>query len=64
MTASDAARATRATRCSKSIPLGRIGKPEDVAEAVAFLAGPAAGVHHRTSLARQRRTFDVRYAPP
>jgi 3-oxoacyl-[acyl-carrier protein] reductase len=26
----------------KSIPLGRIGKPEDVAAAVAFLAGPAA----------------------
>ena len=25
----------------KSIPLGRMGKPEDVAEAVAFLAGPA-----------------------
>jgi 3-oxoacyl-[acyl-carrier protein] reductase len=26
----------------KSIPLGRVGKPEDVAAAVAFLAGPAA----------------------
>ncbi|HEY4186950.1 MAG TPA: 3-oxoacyl-ACP reductase family protein [Polyangia bacterium] len=27
----------------KSIPLGRVGRPEDVAAAVAFLAGPAAG---------------------
>jgi 3-oxoacyl-[acyl-carrier protein] reductase len=26
----------------KSIPLGRVGKPEDVAAAVAFLAGPSA----------------------
>ena len=26
-----------------SIPLGRVGRPEDVAQAVAFLAGPAAG---------------------
>ncbi len=28
---------------SKSIPVGRMGKPEDVAEAVAFLAGDGAG---------------------
>jgi 3-oxoacyl-[acyl-carrier protein] reductase len=28
---------------SKSIPLGRMGKPEDVAEAAAFLASDAAG---------------------
>ncbi len=27
----------------KTIPLARVGKPEDVAAAVAFLAGPAAG---------------------
>ena len=27
----------------KQIPLGRIGAPEEVAEAVAFLASPAAG---------------------
>ena len=27
----------------QSIPLGRVGKPEDVATAVAFLAGPGAG---------------------
>jgi 3-oxoacyl-[acyl-carrier protein] reductase len=26
----------------KSIPLGRVGRPEDVAASVAFLAGPAA----------------------
>jgi 3-oxoacyl-[acyl-carrier protein] reductase len=26
----------------KTIPLGALGKPEDIAEAVLFLAGPAA----------------------
>jgi NAD(P)-dependent dehydrogenase (short-subunit alcohol dehydrogenase family) len=26
----------------KAIPLGKLGKPEDVAQAVAFLASPAA----------------------
>jgi 3-oxoacyl-[acyl-carrier protein] reductase len=30
-------------RVEKAIPLGRWGEPSDIAQAVAFLAGPAAG---------------------
>jgi 3-oxoacyl-[acyl-carrier protein] reductase len=41
MTASELPEARRA-ELLKSIPLGRVGKPEDVAAAVAYLAGPAA----------------------
>ena len=41
MTANELPEARR-VELLKSIPLGRIGKPEDVAAAVAFLAGPAA----------------------
>ena len=41
MTANELPEARR-VELLKSIPLGRIGKPEDVASAVAFLAGPAA----------------------
>jgi len=41
MTAKDLP-AARREELSKSIPLGRIGRPEDVASAVAFLASPAA----------------------
>ena len=41
MTATELPEARR-VELLKSIPLGRIGKPEDVASAVAFLAGPAA----------------------
>ena len=41
MTATELPEARR-VELLKSIPLGRIGKPEDVAAAVAFLAGPAA----------------------
>ena len=62
MTASDLPEARRA-ELLKTIPLGRVGKPEDVAAVVAFLAGPASGLHDGASLARQRRTFNVRYAP-
>jgi len=42
MTASDLP-AARREELIKSIPLGRVGRPEDVAAAVAFLASPAAG---------------------
>jgi 3-oxoacyl-[acyl-carrier protein] reductase len=41
MTANDLPEARRA-ELLKDIPLGRVGKPEDVAAAVAFLAGPGA----------------------
>jgi 3-oxoacyl-[acyl-carrier protein] reductase len=41
MTASELPEARRA-ELLKTIPLGRVGKPEDVAAAVAYLAGPAA----------------------
>ena len=41
MTASELPEDRRA-ELLKSIPLGRVGKPEDVAAAVAYLAGPAA----------------------
>ena len=39
----------------EQIPLGRLGSPEDIAHAVAFLASPAAALHHRRDAARQRR---------
>jgi len=41
MTASELPEARRG-EVLKQIPLARIGKPEDVAAAVAFLAGPGA----------------------
>jgi 3-oxoacyl-[acyl-carrier protein] reductase len=41
MTANDLP-AERRAQLIKDIPLGRVGKPEDVAAAVAYLAGPAA----------------------
>ena len=39
----------------QQIPLGRLGTAAEVAHAVAFLASPQAGVHHRRRVARQRR---------
>jgi 3-oxoacyl-[acyl-carrier protein] reductase len=42
MTAADLP-ADKREEIMKAIPLGRVGKPEDVAAAVAFLAGPGAG---------------------
>ena len=41
MTATELPAARRA-ELLKTIPLGRVGKPEDVAAAVAYLAGPGA----------------------
>jgi len=35
--------AERRAQLLKDIPLGRVGKPEDVAAAVAYLAGPGGG---------------------
>ena len=41
------------TACAASAPLERLGQPEDIAEAVAFLAGPPLG--QRPGHLRQRR---------
>jgi NAD(P)-dependent dehydrogenase (short-subunit alcohol dehydrogenase family) len=42
----------------KQIPLGRVGTPEDVASAVAFLASDEALLHHRPRAERERRHVD------
>ena len=39
---------------AKRIPLGHAGEPEDVAEAVAFLAGDSRSPHHRSDASHQR----------
>jgi NAD(P)-dependent dehydrogenase (short-subunit alcohol dehydrogenase family) len=41
---------------------GRTGTPGEIADAVAFLTGPEASVHHRHRPARRRRTG--RLGPP
>ena len=40
------------------IPLGRLGQASEIAHAVAFLASPQAGLHHRHGAACQRRHVD------
>ena len=45
-------------RIAKAYPLRRIGKPEDVAPAVLFLASDAASLHHRADPLGERRLYD------
>ena len=63
MTATELPEAQRA-KLLKTIPLGRIGKPEDVGGCRRLPGGAGGRLHHRPSPPRQRRTVDVRYAPP
>ena len=42
-------------RWEAACPLGRLGQPEDVADACLFLASPAAAVDHRRRARRRRR---------
>ena len=51
----DALGERHARRSLAQVPLGRLGSPEDVAHAVAYLASPEAGVHHGRDAACQRR---------
>ena len=41
------------------IPMKRIGKPADIAKAVAFLASDALELHHRAGAQRRRRDAHV-----
>ena len=43
-----------------AIPAGRVGRPEEVAAAVAFLASPRRGLRHRPGAVRRRRHGHVR----
>ena len=43
-----------------AIPMRRMGRPEEIARVVAFLAADASAVHHRPGLGRQRRPRYVR----
>ena len=49
------ARRPPSTRMMQMIPLGRKGTPEDMAEAVAFLAERRRRLHHRAGAQRRRR---------
>ena len=44
----------------KAIPFRRLGKPEEVADAVVFFAGARRRLHHRPGAQRQRRADDGR----
>lgn len=41
---------------AKMSPLGRLGRPQDIADVIAMLVGPDGGVDHRTDHSRQRRS--------
>jgi len=51
----DALPETQKAALLQQIPLARLGTPEEVAHAVAFLASPGAGLHHWCRVARQWR---------
>ncbi len=44
----------------KSVPMGRMAEPEEIAEAVAFLAKRPRRIHHRHGAQRKRRSVYVR----
>ena len=45
-------------RSTRAIPMRRLGRPDDVAPAVAFLASDAAGLHHGPDAFGERRPHD------
>ncbi len=63
MTASELPPARRA-ELLKTIPLGRVGTTRGRGGRRRLSGGSRRRLRHRASLARQRRTFNVRYAPP
>ena len=51
-------------RALAETPLGRVGRPEDVAAAVAFFAGPGRRAHHGPDSRRRRRAGDGSVTEP
>ena len=48
----------------RDVPMNRMGTPEEVAQAVVFLASDVAVLHHRPDARRQRRTVhEIAEAP-
>ena len=45
----------------QSIPVKRLGLPEDVARAILFFVDPAGGIHHRTNFVCLRRHIGRQY---